>query len=314
MAPALLFNNLVVHRSGDYVSYAAPTAIVSVQTATGTPCFRPLQLPPGTYVEFLTGVTDPATEHITLVAALTNRTAIVVVNGVQTHVVSAAGSAESFTCAAVTRVGHTEEMLVVLGESEGCIETLRCTLQGQPVKTAASSMPVQAHEHRSITALDVEVPGDDVGSASMASGDVAGQLVLWQAGNPVLALPATDTSDAITAVKLMGGTGRVAVAYGCGQIKILLRESGAAAVVIQAHSRWINAMTYHAAEQLLMSAAEDAQLFLWNTSTADAKLVCVARGNVPNELPTGVAMIGTHRVVVQLSYDVARLRLLSMVT
>ncbi|KPA83741.1 putative mitochondrial hypothetical protein [Leptomonas pyrrhocoris] len=311
-APALLYNNIVVHRDGDYVSYASPTAVVSVQTATGAPCFPPLELPAGTYAQFLAGVTDPAIENITLVAALSNRTAIVVVNGQQTHSVDTSGVTETYTCAAMTRVADTEAILLVLGGSEGSIDTVRCTPQGRPISTTPPSVPVQAHEHCSITALDVNIStADSSKAAEMVSGDSAGHVVLWRAWNPTLTVSPPETTDAVTAVKWLPQNGRVAVAYGGGQIKIVERESGAAAVVIQAHSRWINAMAYNAARQLLVSAAEDGHIFVWDANATDPDRVCVARGNVSHELLTGVAMIGTHGVVALLSYDVRRLRLMS---
>lgn len=313
--PGLFYNNLVVHRSGDYVSYAAPTAIVSVRTATGTPVFRPLQLSSGTHVEFLASVVDPSIENIFLVAALSDRTAVVVVNGQQTNSINAKGPTEIYTCVAAARAVTSETVVLALGGSEGTIETLRYTLEGRSTTAAEVSLPVQAHEHRSISALDVEATvssaNDVVVATEMVSGDTAGHVVLWKSGSPVVCVPPPDTSDAVTAAKLLPNTSRVAVAFGGGQIKVLERGSGAAVIVIQAHARWINALSYHPVRQLLVSAAEDGQIYVWNVAAPDPHGVCVAHGSVPNELLTGVVMMGTNNVVAQISYDTVKLRLMS---
>ncbi|KPI85384.1 hypothetical protein ABL78_5565 [Leptomonas seymouri] len=310
-APALLYNNIVVHRNGEYVSYATPTALVSVQTATGTPCFHPLEVPSDTCAAFLAGVTDPSVANVILVAALANSTALVLVNGQLMHTVNAKVPAETFTCVAVTRVANSEEMLVVLGGSMGSIEATRYTLQGKLLTVTSPSLPVQAHERRSITALDVRVAADAAGAVEVASGDKGGHVVLWKAGNPTLCFPPADATDAVTSVRWLHHEGRVAVAYGGGRIKVVDSETGATVVVIEAHSRWINAMGYNEGKRLLVSAAEDGQIFIWNLNAATPDDVCVARGSVANEMLTGVAMMGAHCAVIQLSYDVPKLRLMS---
>lgn len=314
-APALLPNNLVVHRSGEYVSYAAPTAIVSVQTSTGVPCFRPLSLPAGVYVEALAGVTDAAVENLCLVAVLSDRTAIVVVNGQQTHVVSRCASAAAFTAVGVVAAltaaaGPSKEMVAVLGDAEGGVELVHLSLQGQPLPHAAPTVPVHAHEHRGISALDV-CADDGFDAAVLLSGDVAGHVVVWRATNPVLCLPPTEQMDAVAAVKLLPHTTHAAIAYSGGQIKVVERETGASVAVLHAHSRWINALSFSATTQRLVSAAEDGQIFVWNTSTTDAHCVCVAHGSVQHELLTGAASIGAQNAIALLSYDVRKLRLLS---
>lgn len=308
-APALLPNNLVIHRGGAYASYATPTALVSVQTSNGVPCFRPLSFPPGVYVEALAGVTESAVENLFLLAALSDGTAMVVVNGQQTHVVSRAAPVTAV--AAMSAAGPSGEVVAVVGDAEGGVDVLRFTAQGQPLLAAVASVPVQAHERRGIAALDVCADEEAVSTAMVISGDAAGHVVVWRGVNPVLCLPPPNAADAVAAVKLLSGTSHAAVAYGGGGIRVVERESGSAVLELHAHARWINTLAYSSALQMMVSAAEDGQVYVWDVHASDPQCVCVAHGAVPHELLTGAAILGAQKAVTLLSYDVSKLRLLS---
>ncbi|KAG5486766.1 hypothetical protein LSCM1_08022 [Leishmania martiniquensis] len=303
-SPALLYNNLQLHHGGAYVSYATDSAVYTIQASTGAPHFPPLRFSRH-HVRYLAALADAA-ESIVLVVVLSGGMAIIIVDGDQAHVLPKQAGDAALTCAAVARVAGRDEMLVAFGASNGIPLCCRYTLKGQPVPSVEGTAPVQAHASRSITALDLEAAGE--GSSMMATGDAGGHVVLWTDSNPTLMIPPESNTDAVTCVQLIPVRDTVAVAYGGGQIRLIERGSGAVAITIQAHSRWINSMVYSAAQQWLASAAEDGQLLLWDISSVDPNAVCIARGAVANELPTGLAFVEDSCALLAASYDVLALR------
>ncbi|CBZ23595.1 conserved hypothetical protein [Leishmania mexicana MHOM/GT/2001/U1103] len=304
-SPALLYNNLQPHVGGTYVSYATDSAVYTVRASTGAPCFNPLRFPCG-QVQHIAALQDDA-ENIIVVVVLSACMAVVAVNGQQTHVLPENGGDTSLTCAAVARVAGKDEMVVAVGASNGIPLCCRYTLNGHPVAAAEVTTPVQAHAKRSITALDLEAVGE-ASPVEMASGDAGGHVVLWADNNPTLTVSPESDTDAVTCVRLISVGNAVAVAYGGGQIKLMQRSSGAVTIVIQAHSRWINAMVYSAALHWLASAAEDGQISVWDVTSVDPKRVCIASGTVTDELPTGLAFLSSMGDLLAASYDVVKLR------
>ncbi|KAG5507516.1 hypothetical protein JIQ42_07814 [Leishmania sp. Namibia] len=308
-SPALLYNNLQLHRGGAYVSYATDSAVYTMHTSTGAPCSPPLHFSRH-HVHYLAALEDAA-EDIVLVVILSTGIAIIVVNGQQAHVLPKQGGDAALVCTAVARVAGRDEMVVAVGASNGISLCGRYTLKGQPVPSAEVTTPAQAHARRRITALDLEAAGDG-SRVEMASGDAGGHVVLWTDSTPTLIIPPESDTDAVTCVRLVSIRDAVAVAYGGGQIRLIQRGSGAVAIAIQAHSRWINSMVYSAAQQWLASAAEDGQIFVWDITAVDPNLVCIANGAVKHELLTGIAFLGEPRALLAVSYDVLALRFFSV--
>ncbi|CAJ1005792.1 putative WD domain, G-beta repeat [Leishmania naiffi] len=307
--PALLYNNLQLHQSGTYVSYAADSAVYTIRPSTGALCFSPLRFPGG-HVHHLASLQDDAEQNIILIIVLSTRVAVIAVNGQQTHMLPVKDDHATLTCAAVVRVAGKNEMVVAVGSSDGIPLCSRYTLQGQPVPSVELTMPVQAHARRSITALDLEALGE-TSQVEMASGDSGGHVVLWADNNPTLMIPPESDTDAVTCLRLVAVRNAVAVAYGGGQIRLIQCSSGAVIINIQAHSRWINAMVYSAAQHWLVSGAEDGQLSVWDVTSANPTSVCLASGDLRNELPTGLAFLGDQGALLVASYDVAKLRFFS---
>ncbi|KAG5511240.1 hypothetical protein JKF63_07182 [Porcisia hertigi] len=308
-SPLLLCNNLQLHRGGECVSYATSTAVYTIGTSTGTPCFDPFRIL-GDRVQHIAALDDPAETNIILVV-LCARAADIVVNGQRTHTFSAEGRDALLTCTAVTRVAGKNEMVVAVGTSDGTPLCRHYTLQGEPVSSQEVTVPVQAHASRSLTALDLEIV-EGVAYVQMASGDAGGYVTLWEGNNITRVIPPESDTDAVTCVRLIAASDTVAVAYGGGQVRVVQRSTGAATIVIQAHSRWINTMVYSAAHHCLASAAEDGQISVWDLASVDPNSVCIASGAVANELPTGLAFLGNASALVAVSYDVLKLRFFSI--
>ncbi|KAK7201420.1 WD domain, G-beta repeat [Novymonas esmeraldas] len=307
--PGLYPNNMCTHRGGAYASYAAESAVHTVQVATGAPCFRPLRFTEGR-VHHLAAVNDAATQDVVLVVVLSARLVVLVVNGQQTHALSEPCGDAALTCAAAARVAGSEEMVVAVGASQGRLARCRLTSQGRRVEGAEEVTELApAHGGRGITAIDLEcITGGPATSVAMASGDAGGHVVLWTDGHPVQTVAPECDADAVTCVRLIASSNAVAVAYGGGQLRLIQRSSGAVAVTIQAHSRWIHTLVYSPARQWLATAAEDGQLYVWSVTAVDANRVCVAHGAVKDELPTGLAILEDERALLLTSYDVATLR------
>lgn len=309
--PALLYNNLLAHRGGAYLSFAADAAVYTVQAATGAPCFPPLRFSAGQVVH-LAALEDPAEQSVVLVAVLSARTAVLAVNGHQINTLPGPANDAALMCAALAKVPGTEELVIAVGTADGVPLLHRCTLQGHSVPAGEATAPVQAHGGRGVAALDLEVAGGASAAVSMVSGDTGGHVVLWTGGNPVLTIPPESDADAVAGVKFVAMSNAVAVAYGGGQIKLIQRGSGAVAVTIQAHSRWINAFTYNPVRQWLASAAEDGRVSVWNIAAVKPHHVPIASGTVVGELVTGLAFLGDQQALVAAAYDVVALRFLSI--
>eukprot|EP00331_Platyophrya_macrostoma_P022051 CAMPEP_0176441604 /NCGR_PEP_ID=MMETSP0127-20121128/21299_1 /TAXON_ID=938130 /ORGANISM="Platyophrya macrostoma, Strain WH" /LENGTH=312 /DNA_ID=CAMNT_0017826419 /DNA_START=93 /DNA_END=1031 /DNA_ORIENTATION=- len=137
-----------------------------------------------------------------------------------------------------------------------------------------------------------------------ASADISGVITLWSGGfQPIAVIPAVSATECCTSVQIAGPS-MIVAAYGSGKIRVF-SPTGEMRVEICAHSRWINAMTFHRTRMLLATAGDDSLVAVWALPTTEnngrASLVGLYRGK--NALYTGVAFNPEGSTVTAAAFD-----------
>uniref|UniRef100_A0A674DS87 WD repeat domain 54 n=1 Tax=Salmo trutta TaxID=8032 RepID=A0A674DS87_SALTR len=135
-----------------------------------------------------------------------------------------------------------------------------------PIKGSNITLSEVLEEHKeSITDLASECSGSLECIADMVSADDSGNLCVWKSGEDFQLLNKIPDR----AVELWKGT--VVAGYGTGQIRLYEAVTGIVHAEVNAHARWIYSLDIAPFSGLLLSAAEDSLVRVWDTQICGAK-------------------------------------------
>ena len=138
----------------------------------------------------------------------------------------------------------------------------------------------------------------------MASGDDEGRVVVWEAlsAEEYRKRGAFEQPEEgpCTGVAMRGG--RLVAAFSSGQLRFFCLQRMQPWLCVQAHSRFVSALTLHASRGIFATAAEDATVHVWSLPRVDAKAQVLLSGTWVDQMVTGVAF-GSDDSVVAAAYD-----------
>uniref|UniRef100_A0A8C7SYQ7 WD repeat domain 54 n=1 Tax=Oncorhynchus mykiss TaxID=8022 RepID=A0A8C7SYQ7_ONCMY len=140
-----------------------------------------------------------------------------------------------------------------------------------PIKGSNITLSEVLEEHKeSITDLASECSGSLECIADMVSADDSGNLCVWKSGEDFQLLNKIPDK----AIELWKGT--VVAGYGTGQIRLYEAVTGIVHAEVNAHARWIYSLDIAPFSGLLLSAAEDSLVRVWDLTTPHTQ-ICGAK-------------------------------------
>eukprot|EP00796_Vickermania_ingenoplastis_P010852 gene10852-7518_t len=284
LSPLLQYHNLNYVSSGVFL-YASNSCVASCNPSSGriTSFFAVTD-----HIHSIRSSLTPKDFLRNSLAVVTTPSAVYIISekGVVSTLPINIGADGLGCCAAVcAAAGSNSSLRLMAGTSSGKILFSQCTVDS----TGATLTPCSAANiHKAaITTLDIN-PWLEKDSILAVSGDSAGNLLLWGQSHQVLKqIPSP--GDCVTDIALCVAGKRVAASYGSGKIRFYSVE-GSCEVEICAHAKWINALAYNSASHLLVSAAEDGVLNVWDVNPKQSTPVthkCSA--SLAGGIPTGAA-------------------------
>ncbi|CBH12772.1 hypothetical protein, conserved [Trypanosoma brucei gambiense DAL972] len=205
---------------------------------------------------------------------------------------------------------------VIMGTSKGVVMFAEYCGGAAPMKDEADqdaatsssifrvASAVKGHKERAVTAAQISRFPDS--ELLAVSGDAAGQLLLWSRDQQPLV--SISTLECVTAVQIVSGGDFVVAASGAGRLLVLDSHTGSTCIDVCAHSRWIHNLSFNAACNMILSAAEDGYVTVWALPSDKKQSIVDFRPAVmhhtPHSLPTGAAISADGSTVFVTIYDV----------
>lgn len=155
-----------------------------------------------------------------------------------------------------------------------------------PVHSCAVTCIASGHPETGVAALSCDINGD---------------VRFWNSSLQVFASQSSP-GDCATSCELFNGYG--VVAFGSGTIRFYAAQNAELQIVLSAHSRWINAMSYNSVRNLLATASEDGLVSVWNMpSSSDGRVTIASQFVEKNRLIVGVVFSNNGKMVSTAAYD-----------
>eukprot|EP00756_Hemistasia_phaeocysticola_P062682 Hpha_TRINITY_DN6133_c0_g1::TRINITY_DN6133_c0_g1_i1::g.164902::m.164902 len=146
----------------------------------------------------------------------------------------------------------------------------------------------------------------------IASADIGGELILWDADTLQERCRTTFPGDTLTSVHISGSF--IIGGFGSGLIRLYEAKNCAVYAEVAAHARWINALAMHPSGEYVASVAEDMLFCLWRLPSKDngGKVQLAAYKLLKDCILTGVEFIAKGKKAVVAAYDMEFLQLLQL--
>ncbi|CAG5922352.1 unnamed protein product [Menidia menidia] len=186
----------------------------------------------------------------------------------------------------------TSQKGIQMYESDGSIMVYWHALDTPETPTGSNiTLSEVLEEHKeSITDIASECSGCQSYIANLVTADDGGTLCVWKSGEEFQLLNKISGFDVTcSSVKLWKGT--VVAGYGTGLIRLYEAITGILHAEVNAHARWIYSLDIAPFSGLLLSAAEDSFVRVWNvTMTPETNSVEI--GHLHNECVTDTQICG----------------------
>ncbi|KAM9743502.1 WD repeat-containing protein 54 isoform 1-T3 [Menidia menidia] len=183
-------------------------------------------------------------------------------------------------------ISAVAENYICVGISSGAILVFDVPSKGSNI-----TLSEVLEEHKeSITDIASECSGCQSYIANLVTADDGGTLCVWKSGEEFQLLNKISGFDVTcSSVKLWKGT--VVAGYGTGLIRLYEAITGILHAEVNAHARWIYSLDIAPFSGLLLSAAEDSFVRVWNvTMTPETNSVEI--GHLHNECVTDTQICG----------------------